>query len=266
VLAASISGVNEPSGGLPASARINLISNLQATGANNASAFLITNWTALDVTTGSVYELSPARVLTSLTARNLALAPCALAAAKTYRFTLTAWFPDDQDLPTHWVESPPAVVSIDINTRASPAGGSLTVSPSSGVALTTDFAMRAEGWSSPYEGTTYTYAFAYVAGSGGADLAQGECAGGAAGLTTLSAAQASNVVNRTLPAGNHTLTVVVTEWPHGASPCDCTSLAIEVATVVVSAAVATAAVDAAADLIASDPSAAGAPPPRARPS
>ena len=284
VLSAKIE-TDEPAGGFAASGRIKLISGLQATGGGaNVSAAMATLWSAVDLETGLPFNLT-GRLSTPATDRNLVIAPCALEMSKscaspagrtrathgraslaccawlslrstphTDEFTLSTWIPRGERIPEEWAAAAATNATVVVSTRTAPSGGSLVVSPTSGVALSTDFTLQAADWASPYSGTTYTYSFAYVAGSGGAALAQGECSPGAVGLKTLSAAQAADSVIRTLPAGNHTLTVVVTD-SHGASPCSCTSVAIEVLPVAVSASVATATVDTAAGLIADDPSA-----------
>ena len=234
--------------GHSANERLNIESQVSVVGSTDTEvpSAILTNWTALDLTDGLPWALTQARVLTSPSTGSLAIAPCALEPSKSYMFTLSA-------LASYDAGTISATASVQINTRAEPYGGNFTASPSSGAALATHFSMRAADWHPGTPDANLSYAFGYLVDSGGAK--EGDCAPGAAGLTSLSGTQSAASTSRTLPAGNHTAIVRVYDST-GTSTCSCHYVPIEVYATTVDASVAASAIDAAESLVESDPSAA----------
>jgi hypothetical protein len=226
---------------------------------------------------GVPLALDASQLLTPASARNLVLRPCGLEASHTYRFTLTVSPCDaaaaargecaspfaDAAAFSSWAALPPVAATIDVRTRTAPTTGTFCVNGAcdgdgaiiaaepkmrqavdgelwrdAGVALTSDFEMRAQHWDSPYAAdgrqSLLTYAFAYLPNSGGAAVPRGGCVPGYAGLTPVSGTtplggmtpRSVVALGRTLPAGNHTLTLgVTTQW--GASTCACPAVALQ---------------------------------------
>ena len=99
-----------------------------------------------------------------------------------------------------------AGAAIQVQVPAPPAGGALTVSPSAGVAGATSFTLSAAGWASP-SGAPLRYRFAYAFPGAALDDAP----------VPLAQPSASATLTTTLPAGNVSLFVFVSDTPDGST-------------------------------------------------